>query len=70
MLYLRPVKRPYSLFYGPPVGLTASLEHRLEGSLEGTSGGISYVFLLCFTALLKKLRWLYIIKLFLSAASI
>src|SRR6266702_3567747 len=38
----------------------AGLEHRLEGSLEGTSGGISYVFLLCFTVLLKQLQRLYI----------
>src|SRR6266700_6843121 len=37
----------------------AGLEHRLEGSLEGTLGGISYVFLLCFTVLLKQLRRLY-----------
>jgi len=29
----------------------ASLEHRLEGSPEGTSGGISYVFLLYFMVL-------------------
>jgi hypothetical protein len=40
-------------------GLTASLEHRLEGSPEGTLGGISYIFLLCFTVLLKQLRRLY-----------
>ena len=38
----------------------ASLEYCLEGSLEGTSGGISYIFLLCFTVLLKQLRRLYI----------
>jgi len=38
----------------------ASLKYRLEGSLEGTLGGISYVFLLCFTVLLKQLRRLYI----------
>jgi len=38
----------------------ANLEHRLEGSLEGTSGGISYVFLLYSTVLLKQLRGLYI----------
>src|SRR6266702_7868066 len=36
-----------------------NLRHCLEGSLEGTSGGISYVFLLCFTVLLKQLRRLY-----------
>ena len=38
----------------------ASLEHRLEGNLEGTSGGISYVFPLCFMVLLKQLQRLYI----------
>ena len=32
----------------------------MEGSLEGTLGGISYVFLLCFTVLLEQLRRLYI----------
>src|SRR6266702_4429292 len=37
----------------------ASLRHCLEGSLKGTSGRISYVFLLCFTVLLKQLRRLY-----------
>ena len=48
----------------------ASLKHCLEGSTEGTSGGISYVFLcfivfiscvflLYFTVLLKQLRRLY-----------
>ena len=49
----------------------ASLEYRLEGSLDGTSGeiflytsfatysSISYVFLLCFTVPLKQLRRLY-----------
>jgi hypothetical protein len=47
-----------------------SLEHYLEGSPEGTLGGISYIFLLCFTALLKRLRRLDISKLFLSAASV
>ena len=31
----------------------------LEGNLEGTSGGISYVFPLCFMVLLKQLRRLY-----------
>ena len=36
------------------------MKHRLEGSLEGTLGGISYVFPLCFTVLLKQLRRLYI----------
>ena len=36
-----------------------SLEHRLEGSLDGTLGEISYIFLLCFTVLLKQLRRLY-----------
>ena len=35
------------------------MEHRLEGSLGGTSGGISYVFLLCFMVLLKQLWRLY-----------
>jgi len=38
----------------------ASLEHRLEGSPEGTLGGISYIFLLCSTVLLKQLWGLYI----------
>ncbi len=38
----------------------AGLEHRLEGSLEGTLGGISYVFLLCSMVLLKQLWGLYI----------
>ena len=37
----------------------ASLRHHLEGSLEGTPGGISYVFPLCFTVLLKQLQRLY-----------
>jgi len=37
----------------------ASLKYRLEGSPEGTSGGISYIFPLCFTVLLKQLRRLY-----------
>ena len=41
------------------VRLMAGLEHRLEGSLDGTSGEISYVFLLCFTVLLEQLRRLY-----------
>ena len=41
------------------IWLTTSLEHRLESSLDGTSGEISYVFLLCFTVLLKRLRRLY-----------
>jgi hypothetical protein len=39
---------------------TTGLEYRLEGSLDGTSGEISYVFLLCFTVLLEQLRRLYI----------
>jgi hypothetical protein len=47
-----------------------SLEHRLEGRLEGTLGGISYIFLLYFTALLKRLRRLDTSELFLSTASI
>ena len=38
----------------------ASLKYCLEGSLEGTLGGISYVLLLCFTVLLKQLQRLYI----------
>jgi len=43
----------------------ASLKHRLEGSLEGTLGGISYIFLLCFTVLLKAIteviyKWVYL----------
>jgi hypothetical protein len=37
----------------------ASLKHHLKGSLEGTPGGISYIFPLCFTILLKQLRRLY-----------
>ena len=37
----------------------ASLKYCLEGSLEGTSGGISYVFPLRFIVLLKQLRRLY-----------
>jgi hypothetical protein len=37
----------------------AGLEHRLEGSPEGTLGGISYIFLLCSIVLLKQLRGLY-----------
>ena len=37
----------------------ASLEHHLQGSPEDTLGGISYVFPLCFTVLLKQLRRLY-----------
>ena len=37
----------------------ASLKHRLEGSLEGTLGGISYILPLCFTVLLKQLWRLY-----------
>jgi uncharacterized membrane protein len=37
----------------------AGLEHHLEGSLEGTLGGISYIFLLYSTVLLKQLRGLY-----------
>jgi hypothetical protein len=37
----------------------ASSEHRLEGSPEDTSRGISYIFLLCFMVLLKQLRRLY-----------
>ena len=41
------------------IRLTVSLEHRLEGSLDGTLGEISYVFLLCFTVLLEQLRRLY-----------
>jgi hypothetical protein len=47
-----------------------SLEHRLEGSLEGTLGGISYIFLLYFTALLKRLRRLYTSESFSSTASV
>src|SRR6266576_3836383 len=42
------------------IRLTASLEHRLEGSLDGTLGEISYVVLLCFIVVLKQLRRLYI----------
>jgi hypothetical protein len=47
-----------------------SLEHRLEGRLEGTLGGISYIFLLRFTVLLKRLRRLDISESFLSTASV
>ena len=38
----------------------ASLEYYLQGSPEDTSAGISYVFPLYFTVLLKQLRRLYI----------
>jgi hypothetical protein len=38
----------------------ASLKHRLEGSLEGTLGGIFYIFPLYLTVLLKQLQRLYI----------
>ena len=51
MVYLQPVRRPYSSFYKPEVGLTASLEHYLEDSPEGTLGGISYAFPLYFIVL-------------------
>ena len=37
-----------------------SLKYRLEGSLDGTLGEISYIFPLCFTVLLKQLQRLYI----------
>jgi hypothetical protein len=47
-----------------------SLEHRLEDRPEGTLGGISYVFLLYFTALLKRLQRLDTSESFLSTASI
>jgi hypothetical protein len=47
-----------------------SLEHYLEGGPEGTLGGISYIFLLYFMALLKRLRRLDISESFLSTASI
>jgi hypothetical protein len=40
----------------------------LEGSPEGTSGGISYIFLLFSTALLEQLRELYTSEPFLSTA--
>ena len=36
--------------------LTTSLEHRLESSLDGTSGEISYVFSFVITVSLKQLR--------------
>ena len=63
------------------IRLTTSLEHRLEGSLEDTLGDFlytsfasygstSYIFLLCFTALLKRVRRLYIRESFLSAVSV
>ena len=41
------------------IWLTASLEHHLESNPEGTLGGISYVFSLCFVVLLKHLRFIY-----------
>ena len=41
------------------IRLTTSLGHRLGGSLDGTSGEISYIFSLCFAVLLKQLRRLY-----------
>src|SRR6266704_5405564 len=34
-------------------------EYQLEGNPEGTSGGISYIFPLCFMVLLKQLQRLY-----------
>ena len=37
----------------------ASLEYHLEGNLEDTLEGISYVFILYFTVLLKQLQRLY-----------
>ena len=60
MVHLWPVKGPYGLFYGSQAGLTTSLEHHLEGSPEDTLGGISYIFPLYFTVLLKQLQRLYI----------
>ena len=49
----------------------ASLEHRLKGNLEGTSGGISYVFSYVFYGSIKAIteaiyKWFY----FLSTASV
>ena len=38
----------------------AGLKYHLEGSLENTLGGISYVFPLYFTVLLKQLQRLYL----------
>ena len=50
---------------------TASLEYRLEGNPEGTSGGISYIFSYIFYSSIKTIteaiyKWFY----FLSTASI
>ena len=59
-VYLRPVRRLYGLFFRLQAGLTASLEYCLESSLEDTLKGISYIFLLYFTVLLKQLQRLYI----------
>ena len=41
------------------IRFTTGLEHHLEGSLDGTSGEVSYVFLLCFIVLLEQLQRLY-----------
>ena len=53
------------------IRLTASLEHRLEGSLDGTLGEISYVFSFVFYSCIKAIteavhRWFH----FLSTASV
>ena len=37
----------------------ASLEHHLEGSPEGTSGGISYAFPLCFMVLFLYIPFVF-----------
>jgi len=71
MARLLPVKRPYGLFYGPQAELTASLGHRLEGSLDGTLGEISYVFSFAFYGSIKAIteavyKWFH----FLSTASV
>ena len=71
MVYLWPVGRPYGLFYGPQVGLTASLKHRLEGSPEGTLGEIflciSFVFYGSIKATTEAVyKWFH----FLSTASV
>jgi len=54
-VYLRPVRRPYGLSYGPEAGLTASSKHRLEGSLDGTLGEISYIFSYMFYSSIKAI---------------
>ena len=53
------------------IWLTASLEHHLESNLEGTSGGVSYVFSFVFCGSIEAItetvhRWFH----FLSTASV